>query len=269
MPRRTQSGLAISVDGFSWLLLNCSPDIATQIESFSPLHPRRDRFTPIGGVLLTDANLDHVGGLAVLRQASHRIRVRSSTAVRQIAAAQPSFASFAEPPHRWLELPLERFAPNDGDDDLVGKGLLVRAIALPGATPAYDGRRALPGAVIAYEISEPKCDKTLLYAPVIAHIDDMLAEAIARSEVAFLDGSFYGDAELEAIAGVARSARSMGHQPLGGPAGTLARLAGIPARIVFIHINNSNPILEPTSEASATVRDFGAEIAWDGMELTF
>ena len=67
-PRRTQSGVAVSADGERWLLLNCSPDIAEQIEAFVPLHPRPPRDTPIGGMLFTDANVDHIGGLAMLRQ---------------------------------------------------------------------------------------------------------------------------------------------------------------------------------------------------------
>ncbi|HZV77124.1 MAG TPA: MBL fold metallo-hydrolase, partial [Candidatus Babeliales bacterium] len=63
LPARLQSSLAASVDGKRWLLLNCSPDIGAQIENFAPLQPARLRETPIGGMLLTDANVDHLGGL--------------------------------------------------------------------------------------------------------------------------------------------------------------------------------------------------------------
>lgn len=267
-PRRTQSGLAISIDGAQWLLLNCSPDIALQVEAFSSLHPHNSRFTPICGVLLTDANIDHIGGLAVLRQASERIRIRSSAVVKEIAAAQPTFASFASPPHRWLVAPLDDFCEQDGEDDPVGSRLCIRAIAVPGTTPAYDGRRALEGAVVAYEIAERGQQNRLLFAPVFSAIDDTLADAIARSTVAFLDGSFYRDDELEATSRIPKSARSMGHQPVDGPEGTLGRLRGIQSRIVFTHLNNSNPMLDPASNAATSVRNFGADIAFDGMEVT-
>ena len=74
-PRRTESTLAISpkaTQGGRWLLLNCSPDIASQVEAFPPLQPPHGRSTPIADILLTDANLDHIGGLAVLRQSTSR-----------------------------------------------------------------------------------------------------------------------------------------------------------------------------------------------------
>lgn len=269
-PRRTQSSLAISRDGRApWLLLNCSPDIAMQIEACSALHPRDGcRFTPIEDVLLTDANFDHIGGLVALRQASHRIRVRSSSIVKEIVSAQKAFAHFVTPPHRWLDVPLDALVPNDGDDDAVSDWLMVRTLGVPGATPGYDGRRAVRGAVVAYELIERGSNAQLLVAPVFGEIDDALGSAIERSKVAFLDGSFYSDDELEATARLPKTARAMGHKPVGGSDGTLARLETVKSRVIFTHINNSNPMLDPASDASASLRASGAEIAYDGMEVT-
>jgi pyrroloquinoline quinone biosynthesis protein B len=268
-PCRTQSSLAVSADGKRWLLLNCSPDVAAQIEAFAPLHPPQPRGTPISGMLLTDANVDHIGGLAVLRQSggASGFRVRSSAAVRTIATAQPAFAAFAVPPHRWLDAPLDGLCRNDGHDDVVGDRLSVRALAAPGTTPGYDGRRAIRGAVVAYEIADDR-ENRLLFAPVFSAIDDELAQAIARARVAFVDGSFYSDDELLAAGLLPKRARALGHQPVGGSDGTLAHLHGASARIIFTHLNNSNPMLDPNSEAYATVQEFGAEVAFDGMELS-
>lgn len=268
-PARTQSSLAISADGERWLLLNCSPDIAAQIEDFAPLHPRSMRGTPIEGVLITDANVDHIGGLAVLRQRgqSAGFRVRSSAVVRTIATAQPSFAPFAAPPHRWLELPLDERCRDDGAGDLVGNVLSVRAIAVPGTTPGYDGRRAVRGAVVAYEIAERGSDKSLLFAPVFAAIDAKLGAAIAAASVAFVDGSFFSDAELDEV-GLHKRARALGHQPVGGPDGTLTQLRPSATRLIFTHVNNSNPLLDSRSEESASLYELGAEVAFDGMDVT-
>lgn len=268
-PARTQSSLAISVDGERWLLLNCSPDIAAQIEAFTPLHPRSMRGTPIEGVLVTDANVDHIGGLAVLRQRgqSTGFRVRSSAVVRAIATAQPGFAPFAAPPHRWLELPPDELCRDDGGGDLVGNVLSVRTIAVPGTTPGYDGRRAVHGAVVAYEIAERGSHKTLLFAPVFAAIDAKLRAAIAAASVAFVDGSFFSDEELDEV-GLHKRARALGHQPVGGPDGTLTQLRPGATRLIFTHVNNSNPLLDPSSEASASVHELGAEVAFDGMDVT-
>ncbi len=287
-PRRTQSSVAVSADGARWLLLNCSPDVAEQIEAFAPLHPARPRGTPIAGVLVTDANVDHLGGLSVLRQHGERgFVVRSSGVVRAIAAAQPAFAAFARAPHRWLEAPLDAPCEADGDDDVVGNRLTARAIPVPGTTPGYDGRRSLPGAVVAYEIAErpstrgvypEHCRRArsgqafskgqrLLFAPVFAGIDDALASAIESASVALLDGSFFSDDELVAQGLAGKRARALGHLPVGGPGGTLERLHGTKTRVVFTHLNNSNPMLDPDSPAAARVRDLGTEIAFDGMEL--
>ncbi len=268
-PRRTQSSVAVSDDGGRWLLLNCSPDVAEQIEAFAPLHPARPRGTPIAGMLITDANVDHLGGLSVLRQHGKRgFVVRSSGVVRAIATTQPAFAAFARPPHRWLEAPLEAACEADGDDDLAANRLSVRAIPVPGTTPGYDGRRGVLGAVVAYEIQALSEEKRLLFAPVFAEIDDALARAIASASVAFLDGSFFSDDELIAQGLANKRARSLGHLPVGDANGTLERLRGTKTRVIFTHINNSNPMLDPDSPAAARVREAGAEIAFDGMELT-
>ncbi|MBV9333134.1 MAG: pyrroloquinoline quinone biosynthesis protein PqqB [Candidatus Eremiobacteraeota bacterium] len=269
-PRRTQSSLAVSVDGIRWLLLNCSPDIAAQIEAFTPLHPPAPRGTPIAGMLFTDANVDHIGGLAVLRQrgGDRGFLIRSSAVIREIAAAQPSCAPFAAPPHRWLDTPLGELIPSAGGDDLAGGALIIRTIAVPGTTPGYDGRRRATGAVVAYEVAGRNTRKSLLFAPVFSAIDDALRTAIERASVAFLDGSFYGDDEMIAAHLLDKPARGLGHQPVGGSDGTMAQLRHVRTRLVFTHLNNSNPMLDSNSEAYAAVREFGAELAFDGMELT-
>lgn len=268
-PARTQSTLAVSVDGERWLLLNCSPDVAVQIEAFPPLHPPQPRGTPIAGMLLTDGNVDHLGGLAVLRQrGTHGFLLRSSAAVRAIATSQPAFAPFALSPHRWLEAPLDATCHAECEDDIVGNQLTVRAIAARGVTPGYDGRRCVAGAVVAYEIADRLQSRRLLFAPVFSRIDDTLGQAIAAAQIAFLDGSFYSDDELVAQELMPKRARDLGHQPVGGRDGTLAQLRGVRSRIVFTHLNNSNPMLDPASLAFARVREFGAELAYDGMELT-
>ncbi len=220
-------------------------------------------------MLLTDANVDHVGGFAVLRQrGAAGFLIRSSSVVRAIATLQPAFAPFAAAPHRWLEVPLDSSCEPQSPNDVVGNQLTVRALAVPGSTPGYDCRRIVRGAVVAYEIAERAEKNRLTFAPVFSALNDSLSRAIARSDVAFLDGSFYSDDELVAGSLLHKRARALGHQPVGGPDGTLAQLRGVHTRLVFTHLNNSNPMLDRESEAYASVRELGAEIAYDGMELT-
>ncbi len=263
-PRRLQSSLAVSADGERWVLLNVSPDIAAQIEAHPPLLPTGVRGTPIVSMLLTDANVDHIGGLATLRQAgNHRFTVRSSGIVRDIAVAQPAFAPFAQPPHRWLTGDAGELEPADGDP--VGTALRVRAISVPGLTPGFAGRRAVRGAVTAYAIDGGS--GTLLFAPVFAAVDPPLAAEIRAADVVFLDGSFFTDDEMRATGAGDKRASALGHAPLDGPGGTLAAIGTAHARCFVTHVNNTNPILDPASGAAALLARHQVEVATDGLVL--
>jgi pyrroloquinoline quinone biosynthesis protein B len=221
--------------------------------------------TPISGILLTDANVDHVGGLAVMRQdGSHRFTVRSSESVRAIATVQPAFAPFALPPHRWL---CDRRCAPVNEEDPIGNLFDVRAFSVPGLTPGYAGRARIEDAVFAYDIRDRRSGGRLLFAPVYEGIDDELFAAISRADVALLDGSFYTDDEMRSAGLMNKNARDLGHLPVGDSGGTLDRLEGIRTRVIFTHLNNSNPMLDPASEAAQRVGERGFEIAYDGLEV--
>ena len=265
-PRRTQSSLAVSADGERWVLLNVSPDIAGQIEAHPPLVPRGLRGTPIASILLTDANVDHLGGLVTLRQAGeHRFTIRSSAVVREIATAQPAFAPFSAAPHRWLAADEGVLPPADGDP--VGTELTVRAIPVPGLTPGFAGRQAVRGAVTAFAVSGAG-GATLLFAPVFAAVDAGLAAEIANADVAFLDGSFFTDDEMIVTGAGQKRATSLGHAPLEGANGTLAAIGVGRGRRFVTHVNNTNPILDPNSHAAAILAQRRIEVAADGLVLT-
>ena len=66
---RSQTQIAVSSDGEAWFLLGASPDLRSQIESTPELHPRSGiRSSPIRGVVLASADLDHVLGLLLMRE---------------------------------------------------------------------------------------------------------------------------------------------------------------------------------------------------------
>src|SRR5947207_8393650 len=79
---RTQECVAVSADGESWFLLNASPEIRAQIESFPALHPRGPRHSPIAGIVITNGDLDHCLGLFSLRE-SYPIVVNATEATRR------------------------------------------------------------------------------------------------------------------------------------------------------------------------------------------
>ena len=84
---RSQSSVAVSADRKQWFLLNASPDVQAQIESFPPLHPGRgpggERQVPLRAVLLTDAELDHTLGLLLLRE-GRGLDVHATEAVHDV-----------------------------------------------------------------------------------------------------------------------------------------------------------------------------------------
>jgi pyrroloquinoline quinone biosynthesis protein B len=261
-PARTQSSFAFSADGERWWLVNVSPDVAAHIEAFSPLQPSGLRGTPIAGFLITDANVDHLGGLAVLRQdGDHHFELYSSAAVRDVARSQPAFAPFQNAPHHWHTVASdESFALDDR--------FHVRVVPVTGLTPGYDGRRPVPDAVVAYEIADGRGAGAVLFAPVFAAFEEPLRAAVGRSSLAFLDGSFWSDDELSEL-GVPKPAQSLGHLPVGGTDGSLAALGelGQTTRVGYAHVNNSSPLLDPASAPAREVRIAGVFVAEDGMEF--
>jgi pyrroloquinoline quinone biosynthesis protein B len=255
-----QSSLAVSVDGDRWILVNVSPDIAHQISATPRLWPRTRRGTPIAGAVFTDANIDHVGGLAELRQdGSHRFTFWSSAVVKQILAPQPAFARFMQPPHAWNELA--------AGASIVDGALTFEAIGLPGTTPGYAGREPASEAVFAYLVTDTRSQRRAVIAPVFAKLNDALNDALRDAAVAFLDGTFFSEDELRSGGYMAKSASHLGHAPLAGAGGTLERVRNARARIILTHINNTNPILRSDSDASKVVAAARCEIAYDGMEI--
>jgi pyrroloquinoline quinone biosynthesis protein B len=59
----------------------------------------------------------------------------------------------------------------------------------------------------------------------------------------------------------------MGHMPIDGDGGSLSALAGLPGRRIYIHINNTNPILVDGSPERRCVEAAGIEVGEDGMEI--
>jgi pyrroloquinoline quinone biosynthesis protein B len=82
------------------------------------------------------------------------------------------------------------------------------------------------------------------------------------------DGTFWSDDELIRVQGSGQTARQMGHLPVGPPGGSLHVLAGLRRpRKIFVHINNTNPMLDESSAEYRTVREAGWEIAEDGWQF--
>jgi pyrroloquinoline quinone biosynthesis protein B len=269
IPCRTQSSAALSADGRHWFLLNASPDLRAQIEAFPPLQPDTAslRNSPIGAVLLTNADLDHALGLFLLREgamahvhAPLEVRVALSSALK-LTKVLNSFSgvTWHEPPLNFLPLLLP---------DGAHSGLSFRAIPLPGNPPRFVSSRLLgvDGHSVAYEIIDDKTGALLLAAPDVAALTASLRESIARADAILFDGTFWRASELQDVRFGAHTAGQMGHLPISE--GSLEALRGAPARHkIYLHINNTNPILAASSEERALVEEAGIAVGCDGMEF--
>lgn len=64
-----------------------------------------------------------------------------------------------------------------------------------------------------------------------------------------------------------KSGRRMGHMPIDDPDGSLHAFAGLANRRIYIHINNTNPMLVAGSPERRKVEAAGWEVAYDGLRI--
>jgi pyrroloquinoline quinone biosynthesis protein B len=245
---QTQSSIAISGDseGFHrWFLINASPDLTRHVETMPRLQPRRDspRNSAIEGVLLTNADIDHALGLLLLREQDTPLVVYAADETRAALG--------------WIEGVLARFCGiewrnTSAEFQTLSDCMAFRAIELPGS--------------VAFQFRDTTSGGTALFAPSVGELTDKLRDTVHKSDVVLFDGTFWSDGELAAIRPGARTAREMNHLPISD--GSLDFLHQSPAhRKIYTHINNTNPILMPSSRERAHVKQSGIEIARDGLEI--
>lgn len=263
LPHRSQSSIAVG-DGDDWMLVNAAVDLPKQLAAAPELWPSSLRSTPFRAILLTDANVDHTAGLGELRQGPDAFVIVSSAATKSLLASERAYERFDRAPHRWIAVEPDGTNIAEHIHPSIGRRFDVAAYDVPGLLPGYAGRTTLRGAVVAYVIRDRASGRGVLIAPVYAGIDDALARLIANADLALLDGTFYTDDELQSQGLPAKPASAMGHLAIDGPSGTLQRIAADAGRCVLVHVNNTNPILDPTSTAFASIAAAGARVAMDG-----
>lgn len=259
LPARAQECVAVTGNSRDWWLLNASPDIRTQLAATAPLWPGPGRSTPVRGVLLTDAEADHVGGLAVLR----------GGADLRVYAAPPVLAALAP-----LRAALDRYAAWQWADALteggfvLAGGLVVTAHPVGAKTPRYLAAAADDRWVVAYRVEDLATGGVLAYAPCVGAWSPVLDELLGTADCALLDGTFYAADEMGTVVPGAAGQGAMGHLPVAGAQGSLVALARHPGpRRIYTHLNNTNPLLDPASAARQRVAEAGAEVLADGAEF--
>jgi pyrroloquinoline quinone biosynthesis protein B len=271
---RSQAEVALSADGASWFLLGASPDLRAQIEAASELHPQQGvRQTPIAGAVVANADIDHVLGLLLMRELQP-LRLYATNSIRRILCEDNSmFGMLQRIPDQvaWTS-----FAPGTTFSLLNAAGqdskLRCRPLSLGTHYPAYVSaeRRSqfIPGEASLGLVIESQSGRRLAYMPAVPEIDDALLREFDAADVLLFDGTFWSDDELIRIQRSGQTARQMGHVPVSSAEGSLSRLAGLHRpRKIYIHINNTNPMLNEAGPEYREVRKAGWEIAEDGWQF--
>ncbi len=272
---RTQSSLAVTADGKDWFLLNASPDLRTQINTNPQLHPAEGRrHSPIRGVVLTNGDVDHVAGLLTLRE-STPLAIYATSRVHEVLNGNSIFGvlnpDLVERREMTLGEPFGLVTP-DGEET----GLTVEAFTVPGKVALYledasagpnFGTR--PEDTVGLEVTASGGGTRFFYIPGCAEMTDELAARLKGAPLVFFDGTLWHDEEMiDAGLGV-KTGKRMGHISVSGPAGTIAAFEALGVRRkVFIHINNTNPVLLDDSVERREAEAAGWEVAYDGMEIS-
>ncbi|WP_299614577.1 pyrroloquinoline quinone biosynthesis protein PqqB [uncultured Tateyamaria sp.] len=263
IPRMTQSSVAVSLDGTGWVVLNASPDIRAQVDACPQMHPQSLRGSPIASVVLTNGDIDHIAGLLTLREKTP-FDVYATSAGLEILRGNSVFGvldpSLVSQRQIALDAPFEPVP-----------GLTITPFAVPGKVALF-----LEGDTLNLEEVGEQTVGLLLedgktraaYVPGCAAIPDWLINRLGGLDALLFDGTVWNNDDMQRTGTGEKTGARMGHVPLNGSQGSLERLVELGGRKVYIHINNTNPILQPDSAERAEVLRQGWEIAFDGMEMS-
>ena len=263
----TQSSVAVSADGAAWVLLNASPDLRVQMQATPALHPTGLRDSPLRAVVVTNGDVDHVAGLLTLREKTP-FDLYATPATRAVLADNPIFGVLDPALVCMRDIALETpFEPVTG--------VRITAYAVPGKVPLYlegadfaegPATRLVGEQTVGLRLEGP--GGVVHYLPGCAELPDWLCDRLAEAEAILFDGTVWADDDMARARAGSKTGARMGHLAMTGPDGSLARLAHLRGRRIFIHINNTNPVLMPNAPERATIAAAGWELAHDGMEIT-
>ena len=274
---RTQASAAVSADGRQWVLLNAAPDLRQQINQTPELQPDRTgppRNSPIKAVVLTNGDVDAVAGLLCLRE-GQPFMVYGSARVLDVLAGNSIFDVLNPDLVKRETMALGKPFAVEGPSGSLG--LTVEAFTVPGKIPLYleDEEKGTGGSfgteegdTVGLKVTEDKTGKHFFFIPGCSGLDDTLRARLKGAPLLFFDGTLYTNDEMIVQGLMQKTGDRIGHMNMSGPKGTVEQMAplGI-ARKIFIHINNSNPVLRDDSPERAAVTEAGWEVSYDGMEV--
>jgi len=251
---RLVSSLAlVDVDERKLFLVDASPDVRAQVDRALGVFP-----TPVpqlsevlAGVLLTHAHIGHYLGLAFFGYESAAMRKFPVHCSERMAAFLAGNGPWSQLVRLQNIVPLT-FKPGDR----------VPLTASLSASPFRVPHRDEYTDTVGFRITGPA--RSLLYIPDIQGWDAWertFEDALRESDIALLDGTFFGPDDLPD-----RDMSAIGHPLI---VDTLRRLKSVPdadrPKVLFTHLNHTNPALDPSSPARRAIEDSGARLAEDSQ----
>ncbi|MCI0409201.1 MAG: MBL fold metallo-hydrolase [Acidobacteria bacterium] len=247
--RRSVASLAIVDPGTRrrWLI-DATPDFREQLRVLDEIAPAASS-PGLDGIFLTHGHIGHYTGLMQLGR-----EVMGAKGVP--VYAMPRMRKFLETSGPWDQL-LKLGNITLRSLDAAGPVILNSRLSV---TPLLVPHRDEYTETVGFVIRGPS--RAVLYLPDIdkwAKWTTPLAEALSSVDVAYLDGTFYGEGEIPG--------RNMAEIPHPFMVETLALLAPLPpeqrAKVRFIHLNHTNPALDSASGASRDLTKAGFQVAGD------
>jgi pyrroloquinoline quinone biosynthesis protein B len=264
IPSQTQSSVAFSGNGSDWAILNASPDIRDQMARTPELHPTALRELPLRSVMVTNGDIDHVAGLLILRE-QQPFKLFATAEIHSVLAQTPIFDAL-----RHNIVLREEIALNQPFE--LALDLTATLFAVPGKVPLY-----MEGEVVQTDLEGEQTvgvhlqagGKDAYYIPGCALVKDDLADRLRGADMVMFDGTLWQDNEMIDMGLSQKTGQRMGHISMSGPDGSMAAFADLGVlRKVYVHMNNSNPVLRPESAERAEAEANGWTIGQDGMEIT-
>ncbi len=236
-------------------LFEATPDIKQQLQRLDEEFPV-DRRVGLDGIFLTHAHIGHYVGLM-------HIGYEAANADDTPTYVMPRMAAYLRANGPWSQLVaydnIEIKLQKDGEPQRIADGLT--------ATPFRVPHREEFSEVVGWRIDGP--EKSVLFLPDIDSWEDWDAQGVALEnmlfdvDAAYLDATFFADGEL--------GHRDMSGIPHPRIADTMTRLADEPAatraKVRFIHLNHTNPALDPDSAEARAVIAAGFKLAQEGETL--
>jgi pyrroloquinoline quinone biosynthesis protein B len=232
-------------------LFDATPDMRDQLYALHAVAP--DTEYELGGVFLTHAHMGHYTGLM------HFGREAAGTDGIPVFA-MPRMHEFLATNGPWDQLvrlhniELRKIAADQ--PILLGENVTVTPLPVP--------HRDEYSETVGYRIDGP--DKSAVFIPDIDkwsmwHVD--IRDVVRSVDYALLDATFFRDGELGG-----RDMSKIKHPFVSESMELLDSLnAKEKGRVIFIHMNHTNPLLHDGSEAQLEVTRRGFRYAYEGMRL--